>query len=69
MNQAGRDELLIRLDERTAAIAETTKKQEEHLGEINGQVSKNTSFRKLGTWIASAIFLALITLITALILG
>jgi len=37
-----RDELLIRLDERTDNIYKLTEKQEKHLSELNDKVSKNT---------------------------
>ena len=41
MNVAERDELLIRLDEKTANIYNLTEKQERHLSQLNDKVSKN----------------------------
>ena len=41
MKPLQRDELLIRLDERTAHIAETTESQEKHLINLNSKVAKN----------------------------
>ena len=38
-----KDELLIRLDERTANIYHLTEKQEAHLMELNDRVGKNSS--------------------------
>ena len=42
MNAAQRDELLIRLDERTCNIYTLTEKQERHLSLLNDSVAKNT---------------------------
>ncbi len=41
MKPSERDELLIRLDERTANIYKLSEKQEKHLSELNEQVGKN----------------------------
>ena len=41
MKPEERDELLIRLDEKTGHIAMLTERQEEHLRELNKTVSKN----------------------------
>ncbi|KKN78429.1 hypothetical protein LCGC14_0349610 [marine sediment metagenome] len=38
MKPAERDELLVRLDERTEAIKDTTERQEEHLEKMNGRL-------------------------------
>jgi len=69
MNQQERDELLIRIDERTKNIEEKTDKQEKHLEELNGQVRTNTTFRKVGTWVSGAVVVGLISLAVALIAG
>jgi len=42
MNATQRDELLIRLDERTCNIYTLTEKQEKHLSLLNDSVAKNT---------------------------
>ena len=41
MNKTQQDELLIRLDERTANIYTLTEKQERHLAKLNDSVAKN----------------------------
>ena len=43
LTPANRDELLIRLDERTSNIWTLTEKQEKHLTELNNSVAKNTN--------------------------
>ena len=43
MNAQERDELLIRIDERTRNIYHLTEKQEHHLDELNASVSKNVA--------------------------
>ena len=42
MNEQERDELLIRLDERTCNIYKLTEQQEEHLKKLNNSVAENT---------------------------
>ena len=42
MKPAERDDLLIRLDERTCNIWVLTERQEKHLAELNNSVAKNT---------------------------
>jgi len=41
MNKKERDELLIRLDEKTANIYKLTERQEQHLERLNSTVSKH----------------------------
>ena len=41
MKQSERDELLVRLDERTINIYKLTEKQEAHLNKLNSHVSDN----------------------------
>lgn len=41
MNEAERDELLIRLDEKSNNTYKLVEKQERHLAELNKQVAKN----------------------------
>jgi hypothetical protein len=43
------------------------KEIEIHLKSLNDQVSKNSSFRKIGTWIAGAFFTGIICLLVALL--
>ena len=43
MKPKERDELLVRLDERTNNIWRLTEKQEDHLSKLNDQTSKNTT--------------------------
>lgn len=38
-----------------------------HLDTLNGQVRANTFFRKIGTWISGAMFLALVSLLVKLL--
>ena len=42
MKPSERDELLVRLDERTINIYRLNEKQERHLSELNDRVAKNT---------------------------
>jgi len=41
MNESQRDELLIRLDERTITIREISTKNEKHLADLNNKVVEN----------------------------
>ena len=49
MNVAQRDELLIRLDERTSHIYTLTEKQERHLSLLNDSIAKNTKHTAVNT--------------------
>jgi len=60
-----RDDLLIRIDERVKALPNI----EKHLKELNAQVSKNTSFRKVGTGVGYVLLVALIGLFVKLFTG
>uniref|UniRef100_A0A6M3IXP3 Uncharacterized protein n=1 Tax=viral metagenome TaxID=1070528 RepID=A0A6M3IXP3_9ZZZZ len=60
-------ELLARLEERTANIYHLTEKQEEHLRELNGAVSENTSFRKGISFTMKLVSTIIGALITALV--
>ena len=68
-----RDELLIRLDERTANIYHLTEKQEKHLSDLNDAVAKNTigmAVAKSGIkriyWVAGGLALVIIGLWSSL---
>jgi len=66
-----RDELLIKLATCVVGIENTDdkgmagdlKEVRKHLEILNGQVSKNTQFRKLGIWISGVIITAVLTLL------
>ena len=49
-------------------IAGAIKEIRDHLAELNGQVKINTIFRKAGTWVSCAIFLALLGIVVRLIM-
>ena len=38
----------------------------DHLKELNGQVNRNTTFRKIGTWLSGAMVMALLSLLVKL---
>jgi len=50
-------------------MAGAIKEIKEHLSELNGQVRTNTIFRRIGTWVSCAIFLALLGIVVRLTMG
>ena len=65
MKQPERDDLLVRLDERSESIIRELKKQTEHLGVLNGQTdantirsSKNRTHIYIQWWVISVLLLA-----------
>jgi len=40
-----------------------------HLKALNGQVDRNTTFRKIGTWVSCAIVIALLSLMVKIFSG
>ena len=73
MNIAERDELLVRVDERLKALKDgdegAVPEILERLTRLNGRVSKNTTFRKFGTWVGGTLFLAILILIGNILMG
>jgi len=73
MDAKTRDELLIRIDERLKAIKDGDEGDipeiKESMANLNSKVSKNTTFRKVGTWIGGILFIALLTLAGNLMFG
>jgi hypothetical protein len=65
LKQLERDELLIRLDERTLEMKDKVDYMEKHLRDLNGQVIKNTSFRKTSLWVGGALFTGIVALAVA----
>ncbi len=73
MNAAERDELLIRVDERLKALKDgdegAVPEVIERLTRLNGRVAKNSTFRKVGTWVGGILFLVIITLLGNVLMG
>jgi len=73
MKVAERDELLIRIDERVKQLKDgdegAVPEILERLTILNGRVSKNTTFRKVGTWVGGTLFLAIIILLGNMLIG
>ena len=73
MKASERDELLIRLDERSRNTYRVVEKLEKHQAEQNGfiqdtinQTTKNTTWRKAHTWVIGGIGTALVMGLTHL---
>jgi len=49
-------------------MAGEIKEINKHLAELNGQVKINTIFRRIGTWVSCAIFLALLGIVVRLVM-
>ena len=61
MKQPERDELLIRLDERSESIIRELQDQNEHLVKLNGSVARNTTFRKTALYIGTPLLILFLT--------
>lgn len=77
MNVAERDKLLIELKtviigmkgSEEDGMAGDIKEIKRHIADQNGKVDKNTTFRKVGTWIGGILFIAILTLVGDMIIG
>jgi len=50
-------------------MAGSIKVVEAHLEQLNGQVKQNTMFRKIGTWVTSSIFIAIVWILVKTLNG